>query len=83
MSNRLTDEQLEVLLERAAHQGASRALRSVGLEDGGAANDIRDLRQLIDGWRDVKKSVIHTVAKWVVLVILGIISVGAWTNFND
>ena len=48
MSNRLTDEQLEVLLERAAHQGACRALKDVGLEDGGAANDIRDLRQLID-----------------------------------
>lgn len=83
MSNRLTDEQLEVLLERAAHRGACRALKDVGLEDDGAANDIRDLRQLIDGWRDVKKSVIHTFAKWVVLVILGIISVGAWTNFND
>jgi len=79
----MTKLELEQLVERSARRGAKEALASIGLHDEDAGKDIRDLRQLIDGWRDVKKSVVTTTVKWFVLVILGIISVGAWTRFND
>jgi len=79
----MTKLELEQLVERSARRGAKEALSSIGLHDETAGKDIHDLRQLIDGWRDVKKSVVTTTVKWFVLVILGIISVGAWTRFND
>lgn len=79
----MTKLELEQLVERSARRGAKEALSSIGLHDEDAGKDIHDLRQLIDGWRDVKKSVVTTFVKWFVLVILGIISVGAWTRFND
>ena len=82
MNHNLSDTQLEELLERAAHRGAVSALKSVGLQDDGAAGDVRDLRTLIDGWRSVKKSIIHTIVKALVVFVLGILSMGAWTNFN-
>lgn len=83
MNHKLTDNQLEELLERAAHRGAVSALKSVGLQDDDAPNDVRDLRSLIDGWRSVKKSILHTVVKALVIFLLGILSMGAWTNFHD
>lgn len=79
----MTKLELEQLVERSARRGAKEALASIGLHDETAGKDIHDLRQLIEGWRDVKKSVINTFVKWFVLVILGVISVGAWTRFND
>jgi len=78
----MTKLELEQLVERSARRGAKEALASIGLHDEDAGKDIHDLRQLIDGWRDVKKSVINTFVKWIVLVILGILSVGAWTKFD-
>ena len=50
----LTDEQLEALLERASHKGAQRALSDIGLQDTDAVHDIKDLRNLIDGYRELK-----------------------------
>jgi len=78
----MTKLELEQLVERSARRGAKEALASIGLHDEDAGKDIHDLRQLIDGWRDVKKSVVNTFVKWLVLVILGILSVGAWTKFD-
>ncbi|NDD12417.1 MAG: hypothetical protein EB072_07175 [Betaproteobacteria bacterium] len=42
---------LNELLTQAAQRGAERALAQLGLENGSAARDIRDLRSLIDAWR--------------------------------
>jgi hypothetical protein len=78
----MTKLELEQLVERSARRGAKEALASIGLHDETAGKDIHDLRQLIDSWRDVKKSVVNTFVKWLVLVILGILSVGAWTKFD-
>ena len=78
----MTKLELEQLVERSARRGAKEALASIGLHDEDAGKDIHDLRQLIDGWRDVKKSVINTFVKWLVLVILGVLSVGAWHKFD-
>jgi hypothetical protein len=75
--------ELEILLERAARRGAAQALQQVGLHDEHAGKDINDLRDLIDGWRSVRRTVISTITKWVTLGILGAIALGAWHWGND
>jgi len=47
----LTPDQLEDMLDRAAKKGASEALRELGLQDDSAANDIREMRGLLDAWK--------------------------------
>jgi Family of unknown function (DUF6127) len=76
----MTEHELEALLERSSERGAQRALEKVGLHDDLAGNDIRELRGLLDSWRDTKKTVIQTVAKTFTTFILGVIAAGAfWT----
>ncbi len=78
----LNEAQLEELLTRAAKSGAKEALCSVGLHDDDAGNDIRDLRQLVDGWRSVKRTAVRTFVHWVVVFVLGLIAMGAWSEWH-
>lgn len=70
--------ELASLLDQAAEKGARRALESVGLHDEHAGNDIRDLRNLIDGWRSAKKSALEAFAKWLTVGVLGVLLAGFW-----
>lgn len=79
----LTDEQLEALLERASHKGAQRALSDIGLQDTDAVHDIKDLRNLIDGYREIKRTVASTVLKWLIVAFLGFVSLAVWTQIKD
>lgn len=78
----LTKQELEQMLETAARKGAKEALSSVGLQDDDAGNDIRDLRQLVDGWRSMKRTALRTFTHWVVIFILGLITMGAWSEWH-
>ena len=44
------------ILEQAAEKGAERCLAHLGLENGHAARDIRELRDLLDAWRDARRT---------------------------
>ena len=79
----LSEAQLEVLLERAAKRGAQEALAQAGLHDDDAGHDIRDLRQLLDSWRDLKGTATRTVLKWFIMMILGLLTLGAYVNFKQ
>ena len=79
----LTDEQLESLLERASHKGAQMALSDIGLQDTDAVHDIKDLRNLIDGYRELKRTVASTVLKWFIVAFLGFVSLAVWTQIKD
>ena len=79
---RLTKSEIEELLQQAAQQGAKEALSRIGLSDDDAPHDVRELRQLIDGWRDVKSTAIKTLVRWAILGILGILSVGAYVTLG-
>ena len=46
----LRAEDLDDLLTRAAERGAERCLAHLGLENGHAARDIRELRDLLEAW---------------------------------
>lgn len=72
--------ELATLLDQAAEKGARRALESVGLHDNSAGNDIRELRGLLDSWRDAKKTALGAIVKWATLGFLGILAAGWWLN---
>lgn len=57
-------------------------LKEVGLHDDAAGNDVRDLRSLITDWRGIKKTIFQTVARWGTLIVLGILTLGAWSKIN-
>ena len=73
----LRPDDLDELLTRAAERGAQRALACLGLENGHAAADIRDLRGLIDAWRDARRTAWQTAVKVVTTGVLAALLVGA------
>ncbi|MEY2883386.1 MAG: hypothetical protein RL490_1110 [Pseudomonadota bacterium] len=67
---------LRGLVEEACEVGAARALRGIGLMDDKAGPDITELRQLIQGWRDAKKSALSAVVAWVVRSAVALLLLG-------
>ncbi len=67
----------EDLLDRAAERGAERCLAHLGLENGSAARDIRELRDLLEAWRDARRTVWRTVIKVATTGLLAALLVGA------
>ena len=50
----MTDEELEVIIQHAAQEGAKQALKEIGLSDQDAYDDVKELRGLLDSWRATK-----------------------------
>ncbi len=73
----LRPDDLDELLTRAAEKGAERALAALGLENGHAAKDIRDLRGLIEAWRQARQTAWQTLIKLLTTGILVALIVGA------
>ena len=73
----LRKEDFDDLLDRAAERGAERCLAHLGLENGGAAKDIRDLRELLEAWRDARRTAWQTVIRVSTTGILALLLVGA------
>ena len=69
--------ELDALLEQAAERGALRLLVHLGLENGHAARDIRELRDLLDAWRDARKTAWQTTIRVLTTGLLALLIVGA------
>jgi len=67
---------LRAIIEEASELGAQRALEMVGLRDATAGSDIVQLRQLIQGWRDAKKSAVNAMITWVVRMLAMLLLLG-------
>lgn len=67
---------LEAIIARAADEGAMRALARCGLHDDRAGSDIRELRALLDAWRDTKRTAWRTVVRWAIRGILALVLLG-------
>tara|TARA_R110002073_G_scaffold82936_1_gene197863 strand:+ start:488 stop:733 length:246 start_codon:yes stop_codon:yes gene_type:complete len=78
----ITPEQLEEILDRAAKKGASEALRELGLQDQDAANDIRDMRGLLEAWRYTKKSIWATTVKMGTVAVLTFLATAVWMTLK-
>jgi len=56
-------DEFETLLEQAAERGARRALADVGLDGEDAANDIRELRDLLEAFNTAKHTAWQTLIR--------------------
>jgi ABC-type transporter Mla subunit MlaD len=83
VSVNLTAEQLEDMLDRAAKRGAKQALRELGLQDDDAPSDIRELRSLLDTYRDTRKGVWSTVVKFLTVAVLTFIATSVWMELGN
>ena len=79
---KLTPDELEAMLDRAARRGSKAALEAVGLCDENAAGDIREIRGLLDSWRDTRKSVWNTTVRIATVALLTFIAGAVWMTFN-
>jgi 2-iminoacetate synthase ThiH len=78
----MAPEELEAMLDRAAKKGAAEALRSLGLHDEDAANDLRDMRNLLDAWRMTKKSIWSTTVKMGTVAVISFIAAAMWMSIK-
>lgn len=67
---------LRVMLEKAAEEGARKALASVGLHDEDAASDVRDLRSLMSDWRSFRGGAMRAVGNAVAMGMLAVFVAG-------
>lgn len=67
---------LRALAEEASEVGAERALALLGLKDPQARRDMDELRELLQAWRDAKKSAWNTVVTWMVRIGLALLVAG-------
>ncbi len=78
----MTEGEIRKLIDQAAEKGADCALRRVGLSDQDAGRDVRELRELLDAWRDIRKTARRTVVslliKGLLLIIVGGVAFYMW-----
>jgi len=67
---------LRALAEEASEVGAERALALLGLADPKARRDMDEIRELLQAWRDAKKSAWAAVVTWVVRIGLAALVAG-------
>ena len=79
---KLSPEEIEDMLDRAARRGAKEALRSIGLLDDDAHKDITEMRSLIEAWRDTRKSIWSTITKLVTVAVLTFIAGAVWMTMS-
>ena len=74
----MTEVELEEMIARAAERGAEQALKRIGLQDESSYDDVRELRGLLNAWRETKKTVGQTIARWVTTAILVTLAAGIY-----
>ncbi len=67
---------LRALVEEASECGAERALHSLGLNDATAGRDMAELRQLLQAWRDAKKTAWKEIVTWAIRIMLAVLVLG-------
>lgn len=79
---KLTSDELEAMLDRAARRGAKEALRSIGLLDDDAHKDITEMRSLLEAWRDTRKGIWTTIVRITTVGVLTFIAGAVWMTLN-
>ncbi|ABC64897.1 DUF6127 family protein [Erythrobacter litoralis] len=67
---------LRAMVEEASEVGAERALHRLGLSDKEAQEDIDELRELLQAWRDAKASAWKAALEWIVRGIFALLLIG-------
>lgn len=77
----LSDEELERLLDAAAHRGACQALSQLGLTPD-AADDLREMRDLMSAWRSTRREIGRTAVRIITTATILFIAAALWMNFK-
>jgi hypothetical protein len=80
---KLTTEELEDMLDRSAKRGAKLVLRELGLQDETAAVDIREIRSLLDTWRQTRLSIWNTFVKITTIAVFTFIGAAIWMKIGN
>lgn len=75
--------ELQAMFDQAAERGAQRALEKVGLHDDDAGDDVRELRGLLDTWRDTRRTVNQTITRIITASFLAALAAGLWWTWNN
>jgi hypothetical protein len=67
---------LRAIVEEASDLGAARVLERMGLADPTAHEDLAELRELLQAWRDAKASAWKAVVEWAVRGLLALLLLG-------
>ena len=67
---------LRAIVEETSDLAASRVLERLGLADETAQDDLDELRELLQAWRDAKSSAWKAVIDWTVRAVLALLLVG-------
>lgn len=67
---------IRAIVEEASMIGAQRALARLRLSDRSAEDDMRELRELLRGWRDAKKAARTAVLGWLIRVLVMLLLLG-------
>ena len=78
----LPKDDFEKLLLHVAELGARQALSEVGLEGPSAANDIRELRGLLDAFNAAKRTAGLTIIKMLVTGLVMLLLAGAFVKLK-
>lgn len=80
---KISHDELEEMLDRAARKGAKEALASIGLLDASAQKDIVEMRSLLEAWRDTRKSIWTTVIKVTTVAVLTFIAGAVYMTMDE
>jgi hypothetical protein len=67
---------LRALAEESSERGAERALETLGLTDPRARRDMDELRELLQAWRDAKKTAWKEIVTWAIRILLAVLVLG-------
>jgi hypothetical protein len=73
---------LRAIVEEASDLGALRVLERMGLADDTAHEDMAELRELLQAWRDAKASAWKAVVEWAVRGLLALLLFGIAVRFG-
>lgn len=71
----LTADELDALLERVAKRAVKDVLKELGLNEESAAEDMREIRGLLDAWRDTKRTVRQSIVSVISKAFAGLVLV--------
>ena len=74
---------LRAIVEEASDLGAKRVLERMGLADDRAHEDLAELRELLQAWRDAKASAWKAAVDWVVRGVLALLLFGIAVRFGS
>ena len=67
---------LRAIVEETSELATGRVLERLGLADAGAEDDLGELRELLQAWRDAKTSAWRAFIDWAVRAVLALLLIG-------